>query len=176
MSSVEVSKLSKEEVAQLACTYAALILYDDGQDITSDKLATLISAAGVQVDSYWPKLFAKAVAGKDISQYFNFGGSSAGSAPVQAPVAKEVAKEAPKEAPKDDKKGGKKKVVEEPKEEEEEGGMGGLFDDWSIYHPDTMRLSICYINLSKKFFQSFAQSHEEKSNLMRIRLFAGSYD
>lgn len=34
MSSVEVSKLSAQEITELACTYAALILHDDGQDIT----------------------------------------------------------------------------------------------------------------------------------------------
>ena len=34
MASVELSKLSKSEIAELACTYAVLILHDDGQDIT----------------------------------------------------------------------------------------------------------------------------------------------
>jgi hypothetical protein len=34
MAHVEVSKLSSHELAELACTYAALILHDDSQDIT----------------------------------------------------------------------------------------------------------------------------------------------
>ena len=103
MASVDVSKLSTQEVAELACTYASLILYDDGQDITHDKISSLVSAAGVNVESYWPKLFAKAVAGKDIAQFFNFGGSAAsGSAPAVAATA--FVTEAPK---KDDKKGKK---------------------------------------------------------------------
>ena len=34
MAHVEVSKLSGHELAELACTYAALILHDDSQDIT----------------------------------------------------------------------------------------------------------------------------------------------
>lgn len=82
MASVEVAKLSQQEVSELACTYASLILYDDGQDITADKLNSLISSSGVKVESYWPKLFAKAVAGQDISSLFNFGGASSGSAPA----------------------------------------------------------------------------------------------
>jgi large subunit ribosomal protein LP1 len=75
------------DIAQLACTYAALILYDDGQDITGDKIAALVSAAGVKVDSYWPKLFAKAVEGQNIASFFNFGGQSASSGSAPAPVA-----------------------------------------------------------------------------------------
>lgn len=35
MAHVEASQLSQQELAQLACSYAALILHDDGQDITS---------------------------------------------------------------------------------------------------------------------------------------------
>jgi hypothetical protein len=34
MAHVEVNKLSQQDLAELACTYAALILHDDGQDIT----------------------------------------------------------------------------------------------------------------------------------------------
>lgn len=34
MAHVEVSKLAPQELAELACTYAALILHGDGQDIT----------------------------------------------------------------------------------------------------------------------------------------------
>jgi len=34
MAHVEVSKLSGQELAELACTYAALLLHDDQQDIT----------------------------------------------------------------------------------------------------------------------------------------------
>lgn len=81
------------DIAQLACTYAALILYDDGQDITGDKIAALVSAAGVKVESYWPKLFAKAVEGQNIASFFNFGSqaSSAPSGPAPAVV------QAPKE-------------------------------------------------------------------------------
>ncbi|MCL4168122.1 UNVERIFIED_CONTAM: hypothetical protein GTU68_005230 [Idotea baltica] len=119
MASVEAAKLSPQEVSELACTYASLILYDDGQDITPQKLTSLISASGVNVEAFWPKLFAKAVAGQDIKSFFNFAGS--GEAPAVAQVA---VKEEPK---KKEVKKVEKKLVEEPVEEED-GGMGGLFD------------------------------------------------
>ncbi len=34
MSSVDIANLSKQEKDELACSYAALLLHDDGQDIT----------------------------------------------------------------------------------------------------------------------------------------------
>ena len=46
--------------AELANAYAALILADDGVEITADKLTTIIKAAGVQdVEPIWSTLFAK---------------------------------------------------------------------------------------------------------------------
>ncbi|KAI5561684.1 hypothetical protein BDE02_15G004200 [Populus trichocarpa] len=46
-------------LSQFACTYATLILHDEDISITSDKIATLVKAANVTVESYWPSLFAK---------------------------------------------------------------------------------------------------------------------
>ncbi|KJR81085.1 large subunit ribosomal protein LP1 [Sporothrix schenckii 1099-18] len=46
--------------AELATSYAALILADDNVEITADKINTLIKAAGVQeVEPIWAQLFAK---------------------------------------------------------------------------------------------------------------------
>ena len=50
----------------LACTYAALILHDDGQEVDAEKMATIIKAAGVTVEPYWPMLFGKLLATKSI--------------------------------------------------------------------------------------------------------------
>jgi len=64
--------------AELATGYAALILADDGLDITADKLATLTKAAGVEVEPIWTQLFAKALEGKDVKEMLlNVGGITA---------------------------------------------------------------------------------------------------
>lgn len=52
--------------AELATGYAALILADEGLEITADKLATLTKAAGIEVEPIWTQLFAKALEGKDV--------------------------------------------------------------------------------------------------------------
>jgi hypothetical protein len=40
MAHVEPNKLAPQELAELACSYAALILHDDGQDITGRSFTT----------------------------------------------------------------------------------------------------------------------------------------
>lgn len=62
--------------AELATGYAALILADEGLEITSDRLSTLTKAAGVEVESIWTQLFAKALEGKDVKDMLlNVGGT-----------------------------------------------------------------------------------------------------
>ncbi len=70
---------------EAACVYAALILQDEGLEITADKLSAIIEAAGLQVDSIWPSIFAKALAGKDLGALlFNVGAGGAAAAPAGA--------------------------------------------------------------------------------------------
>ena len=52
----------------LACTYAALILSDDGQEVTAEKMDTIIKAAGVTIEPYWSMLFGKFVATKSVDE------------------------------------------------------------------------------------------------------------
>lgn len=52
--------------SELACTYAALILHDDGIAVTADKISSLLTAAKVEVEPYWPGLFERALKGRNI--------------------------------------------------------------------------------------------------------------
>merc|ERR1711939_1239206 len=73
--------------AELASTYAALILADDGLEITSEKILAITSAAKVEVEPIWATLLAKALEGKDVKDLLsNVGGGA-------APAAEEEKKE-----------------------------------------------------------------------------------
>jgi len=82
---------------ELACIYAALILHDDGISITADKIATILKAAGVSVEPYWPTLFAKALDGVDVGSLLGSLGSAASAAAAPAAVVEEVKEEAKEE-------------------------------------------------------------------------------
>ncbi|KAK8887020.1 60S acidic ribosomal protein P1 [Tritrichomonas musculus] len=100
---------------ELSCVYAALILNDDGIEITADKLNSLLNAAGVKVESYWVDLFAEYFKNHDISELIK--GTSLGGAPAAGAPAGGDAGAAPAEEKKEEKK------------EEEEVEMAGGFDD-----------------------------------------------
>ncbi|XP_058806305.1 large ribosomal subunit protein P1 [Phymastichus coffea] len=107
--------------AELACVYAALILADDDVAVTGEKIQTILKAANVDVEPYWPGLFTKALEGVNVKDLITKIGAGAGAAPAAgAPVAAAAAAEAP--AAKEEKK----------KEESDEGSdddLGfGLFD------------------------------------------------
>ncbi|KAF9945281.1 hypothetical protein BGZ72_001504 [Mortierella alpina] len=104
--------------AELATSYAALILTDDNVEITSDKLQTLLKAANVEVESIWTSLFAKALDGKDVAAMLSNVGA-AGSAPAAGGVA--AAGAAAVEEKAEEKK-------EEAKEESDDDMGFGLFD------------------------------------------------
>ncbi|XP_020271165.1 60S acidic ribosomal protein P1-like, partial [Asparagus officinalis] len=61
---------------ELACSYAAIILYDDGIPITAEKITTLVNAVNVKIESYWPGLFAKLFEKKNIEDLILNVGSS----------------------------------------------------------------------------------------------------
>ncbi|GAB4814655.1 hypothetical protein N2152v2_001701 [Parachlorella kessleri] len=106
--------------SELACVYAALILADEGADVSADNITAIVKAAGVDVEPYWPGLFAKLAEKKRIEDFIVNVGAGGGAAPAAggaAPAAGGAADAAP--AAKE----------EEKVEEEEEEDMGfSLFD------------------------------------------------
>ncbi|KAH6840655.1 60S acidic ribosomal protein P1 [Chaetomium sp. MPI-CAGE-AT-0009] len=107
--------------AELATSYAALILADDGVEITSDKIQALIKAANVvDVEPIWASLFAKALEGKDVKDLLSNVGSGGGAAAPAAGGAAAAAGGAAEEV--------KEEAKEEEKEESDDDMGFGLFD------------------------------------------------
>ncbi|KAK6839781.1 ribosomal protein 60S [Apiospora arundinis] len=107
--------------AELASSYAALILADEDVPVTADKLQTLIKAAGVaDIEPIWTSLFAKALEGKDIKELLSNIGSGGGAAAGPAAGGPAAAGGAAEEAKAEEK--------EEEKEESDEDMGFGLFD------------------------------------------------
>eukprot|EP00793_Prasinoderma_coloniale_P006607 PRCOL_00001437-RA len=53
-------------MSEQACVLAALILHDGEVEISADKIKAIVTAAGIEVESYWPTLFEKFLANQDI--------------------------------------------------------------------------------------------------------------
>ncbi|KAG8624523.1 hypothetical protein KVT40_007590 [Elsinoe batatas] len=109
--------------SELAASYAALILADDGVEITAEKLQTLISAAKVpDVEPIWTSLFAKTLEGKDVKDLLLNVGSGGGAAAAPAAGGAAAAAGGDASAPAAEEK------KEEEKEESDEDMGFGLFD------------------------------------------------
>ncbi|XP_035880895.1 60S acidic ribosomal protein P1-like [Phyllostomus discolor] len=62
------------------CIYSTLILQDNGVKVTGDKINALITAAGINIEPFWPGLFAEALANVNIGSLIHNVG--AGPAPA----------------------------------------------------------------------------------------------
>ena len=120
--------MSPAEKHELACVYAALLLHDDGVEVTADRINKVLQASGnTDVPAYYPEFFAKYLSTVDLKAFLNNVGVG-GGASAPAVAAK------PASPKKDDKaaakgKDAKKKEPSPKKVVEEEGeGFGGLFD------------------------------------------------
>lgn len=109
-------------IGELACTYATLILCDDGIPITAEKITTILNAANVECESYWPGLFAKLAEKKNIEDLIVNVGAGGGGAAAPAVAAPAAAAAAAAAAPPPEEK------KEEPKEESDEDMGFSLFD------------------------------------------------
>ncbi|KAG2344964.1 ribosomal protein 60S [Suillus weaverae] len=108
--------------SELAATYAALILADEGIEITADKILALTEAASVELEPIWATLLAKALEGKNVKDLLSNVGAGGGAPAVGAPVAAAAGGAAAAEAPKEEEK------KEEAKEESDDDMGFGLFD------------------------------------------------
>ncbi|CAH1960054.1 unnamed protein product [Acanthoscelides obtectus] len=108
--------------AELACVYSSLILSDDDIAVTGEKIQTILKAANVDVEPYWPGLFAKALEGINVKELISRIGSGVGAAPAGGAAAAPAAAEAAAAPAKEE-----KKKEEEPEESDDDMGLG-LFD------------------------------------------------
>merc|ERR1712004_102023 len=115
------NQTSKMSNSELACVYAALILADDDVAITAEKIQTILKAAKVDDEPFWPGLFAKCLESCNIKDLISNVGSGVGSAPAAGAAAAGGAAAPAAEEKKEEKK-------EEPEEESDDDMGFGLFD------------------------------------------------
>eukprot|EP00798_Chlamydomonas_sp_ICE-L_P007761 gene7761-945_t len=70
--------------SELACTYASFILNDDGLEISADNISTILKAANVEVEAFWPGMFAKLFAKNSIDDLITTVGGGGGGAAAPA--------------------------------------------------------------------------------------------
>merc|ERR1712183_49132 len=111
ISSASMPAPTAAEREELAITYAALVLHDDGLPITEANLNAILTAANIKfVSAYWPRIFAKLLEGKD-SETLDDIIMGGGAAPAVGGGAAAPAEE-------------EKKVEEEEEESDEDMGFG----------------------------------------------------
>ena len=99
MASVAVAQLSPAEKEQLAISYAAFVLSGSGAEVNSTSLAAVLQASGVTVSAGLLNAVAKALKGRNVSEFFGSvgvsGPSSAGTSAPQPAQTKAAETKAP---------------------------------------------------------------------------------
>lgn len=83
LASFQLVLLQASKTVELATTYAALILADEGVAITQESILALTSAAKVEVEPIWASLLAKALEGKDVKDMLTNVGAGGGECLIQ---------------------------------------------------------------------------------------------
>ena len=58
--------MTTDEYNDACCSYAALMLHDEGIEITTEKLTKAIKSSGNETEAFYPGLYAKALKGADV--------------------------------------------------------------------------------------------------------------
>lgn len=83
MATIAVDKLSPIEKEQLAISYAAFVLSGTGAEVNAASLNAVITASGLKVSAGLVNAVAKALKGRNVTEFFGGCGASSGSsAPV----------------------------------------------------------------------------------------------
>lgn len=83
---------------EIAVSYAALILADEGIEITSEKLQNLLKAAHIEdIEPIWTTLFAKALQGKEVKNILTAFSTSVPEVERQNPLVDEPDQNEPDE-------------------------------------------------------------------------------
>ncbi|ETN65368.1 acidic ribosomal protein P1 [Anopheles darlingi] len=149
--------------AELACVYSALILVDDDVAVTDEKISTILKAAGVDIEPYWPGLFAKALEGIDVKSLITSIGSGVGSgAGGAAPAAAEKKEE---------------KKEEEPEESDDDMGFGksGIEVSSVVDHFINSPSFLVQQVSSVRSFSPYSEDTKWSSNLFCVPIFVQLY-
>ena len=108
--------------AETAVSYAALILADEGIEVTPEKLQKLLKAANIEdVEPIWTTLFAKALQGKDVKDILTAVTTSGAEVERPQPVVNEKDQDEPE-------KGTEIVAGGDGDDSDMDEGMFGLFD------------------------------------------------
>ena len=65
-STLDRKQMTSDEYNENVCSLAAMMLHDDGLEVTASKMAQVIKKSGNVTEPYWPVLFANALKEADV--------------------------------------------------------------------------------------------------------------